>query len=258
MPESIQAYQSILPNLHSQILQQCAHFPWEEQPQAFYNALDLALTREAEVDDYSDLTPQERAWLLDDSELNDLVNALDNLVIETRFIEPFDLSDHYYMTNQIDLNSESLQTGWATLTQCHYNLDPVARLQIVYHPEHTKNLTILEDQAIDLSRVEDTSIQMNSLQKGAKICVQADTYALKAQKNGYRIERGPFMRKFLDGYYPLYVELNINWTGLPLALSDTLPNQQTGVEIEHQYQSLKAGYWFRGELRPQIHFIQQP
>lgn len=258
MPESLQAYQAILPKLHSQVLQQCAHFPWEEQPKAFYDALDLALTREAEVDDYSDLTPQERAWLLDDSELNELVSALDNLVIETRFMPPFDLTEHYYMTNQIELNHESLSTGWAKLTQCHYNLDPVARLQIVYHPEHTKNLSILEDKAIDLSWVENKSIQMNGLQKGAKICVQADTYALTPQTNGYKIERGPFMRKFLDGYYPLHVELKISWPDLPLKVSNFTPSPQTGVEMKLNNQSLNARYWFRGELKPQIKFSKKP
>ncbi|MBE0493708.1 MAG: alpha/beta hydrolase [Thiomicrospira sp.] len=258
MPESLQAYQSILPKLHTQVLQKCAHFPWEEQPKLFYDALDLALTREAEVDDYSDLSPQERAWLLDDSELNELVSALDSMIIETRFTPPFDLAEHYYMTNQIDLNNQSLSTGWAKLTQCHYNLDPVARLQIVYHPEHTKNLIILEDHAIDVSWVEGKSIQMNGLQKGAKICVQADTYALTPQTNGYKIERGPFMRKFLDGYYPLHVELQINWAGLPLEVSEIFPTPQTGVEVAFNGQSLRLGYWFRGELRPQVHFTPKP
>lgn len=258
MPESLQAYQTILPNLHAQILQKCAHFPWEEQPQLFYDALDLALTREAEVDDYSDLTPQERAWLLDDSELNELVSALDSMIIETRFIKPFDLSEHYYMTNEIKLDTRSLSTGWATLIQCHYNLDPVARLQIVYHSEHTKNLTILEDHAIDLSWIEGKSIQMNGLQKGAKICVQADTYALTPQPNGYKIERGPFMRKFLDGYYPLHVVLQINWDDLDLKVAKLTPSPQTGVEIELNNQSLHVRYWFRGELRPQIYLSQEP
>ena len=258
MPESLQAYQTLLPQLHSQVLSECAHFPWEEQPKAFYKALDLALTREAEVDDYSDLTPQERAWLLDDSELNELVGALDNLVVETRFIKPFDLSKHYYMTNEIKLDNQSLSTGWAKLNQCHYNLDPVARLQIVYHPEHTKNLSIIEDQAIDLSWVEDKSIQMNGLHKGAKICVQADTYVLIPQENGYKIERGPFMRKFLDGYYPLHVELQINWGDLGLKIAELIPSPQTGVEIELNNQSLHARYWFRGELRPQIYLSKEP
>lgn len=258
MPESLQAYQRILPDLHSQVLQKCAHFPWEEQPKAFYDALDLALTRAAEVDDYSDLTPQERAWLLDDSELNEIVSALDSMIVETRFMPPFELDEHYYMTNQIKLDQASLSTGWATLTQCHYNLDPIARLQIVYQPEHTKNLSILEDHAIDVSWVEGKSIQMNGLQKGAKICIQADTYALTPQANGYKIERGPFMRKFLDGYYPLHVELNINWAGLPLEVSEVVPTPQTGVDMVVNGQSLKLGYWFRGELRPQVHFTSKP
>lgn len=262
MPEALQAYQQLLPTVSYQNLNNCVHFPWEEVPQAFYPALDKAITADPPEDDFSDLSEADRAWLMDDSGLDELVSALDAIQTEVRFLAPFDLTEHYSMTNQIELSQESLQTGWAGLIQCHTNLDPVGQLQIVYHTEHTRELEILSQQGIEFAWVEGASIQMLNLEKGAQICIHAQTRALQKTPDGYLIQRGPFMRKFLDGYFPMHVELSIQWPELTLKLNKILPDLQPytkghkGLVIEQQANQLKIDYYFQGQLKPQLFFSE--
>ena len=256
MPQALQGYQTLLPNISYQNLTDCAHFPWEEVPHAFYPALDRAITADPPEDDFSDLSDADRAWLMDDSGLDELVRALDAVQTEARFLTPFDLTEHYSMTNQIELSPESLQTGWADLIQCHTNLDPVGQLQIVYHAEHTRDLEILSQQGIEFAWVDGTSVQMRGLVKGAQLCIHAQTRALQKTEGGYLIQRGPFMRKFLDGYFPMHVELSIDWPKLNLKLNKILPDSQPGLVIKQQANQLNINYYFQGQLKPQLFFSE--
>lgn len=252
MPGALSGYQAWYPNLSFQRLEQCNHFPWEEQPKAFYAALDQALTNPPPEDDYSDLTEAERAWLLDDSGLDELAQALDATKKHARFSEPFSLEKDYYMTNHIALGANAMTDGWGTLTQCHYNLDPVGQLQIIYNPHRTENLRITSDDGIAMAWVEGPTVQLDDIKRGASICIEADTHALIAKDDGYVIERGPFMRRFLDGYYPLHVKLSVSWEDLPLVATSMHPPQQTGVYLEQKEEQITLDYWFRGELRTQL------
>ena len=252
MPGALTGYQAWFPNLSYQQLEHCNHFPWEEQPQAFYAALDNALTNPPPEDDYSDLTEAERAWLLDDSGLDEIARALDATKSHARFSEPFSLETDYYMTNHIELGSNALQDGWGVLTQCHYNLDPVGKLQIVYNPDRTENIRIVSDDGIAMAWVEGPTVQLDDIKRGANICIEADTYALIERDDSYVIERGPFMRRFLDGFYPLHVKLSVSWKDLPLIATNMSPPPQTGVYLEQSAEEVTIDYWFRGELRTEL------
>lgn len=254
MPEALKGYQAILPAISYQLLDQCVHFPWEETPDTFYHALDLAMQSLAPEDDFSDLSEADRAWLLDDSGLDLLLDALAATESKARFVEPFSLDEHYSMRNQIEITPQTLETGWADLIQCHANLDAVAQLQIVYNEAHTRNLAILSQDKVDLTWVEGASVQMQGLNKGAEICIYAETYALQTMDGGYFIERGPFMRRFLDGYFPMHVELTLSWPGLKLQPQKILPLPQPGLVISQTHDALNINYWFQGQLKPRIEF----
>jgi hypothetical protein len=47
-----------------------------------------------------------------------------------------------------------------------------------------------------------------AVEPGARLCLSAQTRALRNTGNGYfNLVNGPYMRKFLDGYYPMRVTL---------------------------------------------------
>lgn len=171
--------------------------------------------------------------------------------IDTRF--------DYHMTNEIRFLTKSLTDGWLSLNQCHYNLDAVKTLEIVYAADKTRNLRIVSQKHIGSAEVQGNRVQLNDIQGSAQICISAETRGLEAIGNQqWQLKRGPFMRRYLDGYYPMQVSLAVDWSQHPLQLIEMQPTAQQGVVTQQNDRQFNAIYQFEGKLNPQLTFKQQP
>lgn len=106
--------------------------------------------------------------------------------------------------------------------QCHTDLDKVSASQIVYDPDHIRDLKVLSSQNIGSARVEGHTIQMKDIEAESEICISADKRALSFEKGKYYLRLGPFMRRFLDGYYPMHVRIEVCYPAF-LQLVSTSP-----------------------------------
>ncbi len=159
------------------------------------------------------------------------------------------------VTNTITISDASLKTHWVTLHQCHKNLDAVAESEIVYQYKHMRDLRIEHYYGIENAWVQNQSVQMKNIEKGATLCVLADVQILKPDEHGMLILRnGPYFRKFLDGYYPFHVVLNINYPKSSLSLKTTNPKPQTGFDVKEDIGNLKMDAWFEGKLMVEAQF----
>ena len=157
--------------------------------------------------------------------------------------------------NHLVISAHSLETGWVWLRQCHDNLDQVPRAQIVFKPGRVRDLQITTNNNIADSWVEDNTVQLRDVRAGARLCVTAWTRALESRADGqFAMSNGPFMRKFLDGYYPMHVSMDINFTGTGLQLISVSPKQQTGFAINQQPESISFEAWFEGRLKTELMF----
>lgn len=254
-PENIINYRKILPNLPHKQLAQCSHFPWVEQPEAFKKQLFAFLREEA------DFSPQQRAQWFDASGLFDSQAAQSVSSGDLRFVkaDKIDTRFDYHMTNQIKFMATSLTDGWLSLNQCHYNLDAVKTLEIVYAADKTRNLRIVSQKHIGSAEVQGNRVQLNDIQGSAQICISAETRGLEAIGNQqWQLKRGPFMRRYLDGYYPMQVSLAVDWSQHPLQLIEMQPTAQQGVVTQQNDRQFNAIYQFEGKLNPQLTFKQQP
>ena len=96
-----------------------------------------------------------------------------------RFLEhPLQRPVHHH-SNRIRITRSSLADGWVALEQCHKHLDAVPALQIVYHPERIRNIRILRSEGIGESRVQEHSVQLQDVSEGARLCLQAESRALR-------------------------------------------------------------------------------
>ena len=111
--------------------------------------------------------------------------------------------------NRLMITERSLRDGWVTMYQCHSNLDTVSASQIVYNKERIRNIRVQFSQNIGSARVEGHTVQMKDIAAESEICISADKRALSYEKGKYYLKLGPFMRRFLDGYYPLHVQLEV-------------------------------------------------
>lgn len=164
----------------------------------------------------------------------------------------------HHHQNRILISPESLASGWVELEQCHDHLDPVGNAQITFRDGFVRDLRITEKRAIADAWIEQSSVQLRGVERDARLCIAAQTRALKAVGNGYfNLANGPYMRKFLDGYYPMRVSLDIRYPSSLVRLIDVTPPAQTGFVIDAQPGHIAIDARFEGELRTLLQFERQ-
>jgi hypothetical protein len=165
----------------------------------------------------------------------------------------------HHHQNQITLNTESLATGWAKLEQCHDHLDPVPDAQIVYGQDRIRNLAIARSAKIGRAWVENNTVQMQQVEPNALICITAETRALAHEgENRYSLSNGPYMRRFLDGFYPMQVSMRVRMDAPGLQFLDISPAPQTGFSVTHNGNEVAYDALFEGVLRTAIRFTVVP
>ena len=182
---------------------------------------------------------------------------------DLKFLTQAPATPVHHHQNQITLTGSSLTDGWAKLKQCHHHLDAVPDMQIVYGLGRIRNIAIESSHNIGRSWVHENSVQMQQIDRDASICISAETQALASHGNHqFSLTNGPYMRRFLDGYYPMQVSLQVvlQAPGLRFSAIDPLPQPgflvtQTSPESANEvtYHAI-----FEGELRTRIDFLHTP
>jgi hypothetical protein len=160
--------------------------------------------------------------------------------------------------NSIRMATDSLSTGWVKLRQCHRNLDAVSSAQIVFHPDRIRDLTLEGFEQIGAAWVEGASIQMRDIGREAMLCLSAESRSLHDNLDGsYSLRNGPFMRRFLDGYYPMQVTMDIQ---IPsgFRVHSVQPLEQPGFRIWQEAGMVNVDARFEGRLSTVIRLIPAP
>lgn len=177
---------------------------------------------------------------------------------DLKFLSAEPSSPVHHHENRITLLRSSLDDGWARLEQCHHHLDPVPDMQIVYSRDRIRNLTILRSENIGRSWVQENTVQMDQVARNALICISAETQALTTDGAGYALSNGPYMRRFLDGYYPMRVSMQVRWDMPELHFADISPQPQTGFTFNLTSNQVAYEALFEGALRTRIRFSVAP
>lgn len=198
-----------------------------------------------EMDDWFNAPPDPSAADVNEGELVFLARQPDKPV------------HHHH--NVLILSDQTVLDGWGELRQCHENLDRVPATQIVFREDRVRKLRIVSSHGIEKAWIEGASVQLKQVGPGAKICVALQSRVLYPQPDGtYHISNGPFMRKFLDGYYPMHVSMEVIVKSKKLRFHDITPNQQTGFKVSIQPKLVLFDAWFEGRLNTLIRFKTAP
>ena len=164
----------------------------------------------------------------------------------------------HHLRNHVTLTPDSLASGWVKLEQCHEHLDPVPSSQIVYSRDRIRGLRILRTENIEHAWVEAHSVQMQNIHPGAQICIAAESRALLHDDlEGYVLRNGPFMRRFLDGYYPMRVTMTVSLGGSGLRFDSMTPAEQPGFAVRVGRDEVGYDAWFEGRLSSAIRFLSK-
>lgn len=178
---------------------------------------------------------------------------------ELRLLERAPDKPVHHLHNRIHIQPASLNTGWVKLEQCHEHLDAFPRSQIVYNKERIRHLKITRRQGIGRAWVEGASIQLRDTRKGATICIRGETRAL--EKSGDRrfiLRNGPYMRGFLDGYYPMRVSMTVQLEAAGLRLIGSTPASQPDFRLWQDAGRVGYEAVFEGILNTTLEFEQNP
>jgi len=197
--------------------------------------------------------PDPETLLLDD--LEERIRRLNTG--ELRFLPAApDRPVHHHLT-RVEITPEALESGWVVLHQCHDQLDQVPATQIVYRPGTLRRLEIVGYRNIESARVEGDSVQLQNVAADAQLCVAVETRALhRTGEREWELRNGPFMRRFLDGYFPMRVSLEVKHPdGLELVGTD--PPAQPGFEVQDAAPWVTVEAWFEGRLSTRIQFRER-
>lgn len=198
------------------------------------------------------MTPQEmEEWLFDDSDsLAAEVNEGDLVFLD----KPPAKKVHHH-ANQLIVNDESIDNGWVKLIQCHTNLDRVGLAQILFRQDRVRKLRVTEARNIDRAWVEGASIQLENVKAEARLCIGAETRSFVYNGDGsFSLHNGPYMRRFLDGYYPMRVSLDVTVKTDKLRFADITPNVGKGFKVWNGQNTVSYDAWFEGKLSTEIRF----
>jgi len=161
----------------------------------------------------------------------------------------------HHHQNHIRIEPDSLASGWVSLSQCHDHLDAVPSAQITFREGFVRDLRVDVFSHIRDAWIEGSSVQLRQVEPGARLCLSAQIRALRNIGNGYfNLINGPYMRKFLDGYYPMRVTLTVDYPAQALTLLDVSPSVQPGLLIVEQPGAIRVEAVFEGELQTMIQF----
>lgn len=164
----------------------------------------------------------------------------------------------HHHQNRIRIDAASLETGWVQLTQCHDHLDAVPRAQITFREGHVRSLRVREATHIESAWVESASVQLAGVAPGARLCLDAETRALRDRGDGFFVlQNGPYLRRFLDGYYPMRVSLRVDYPAALLGVVDVSPPAQPGLTVDEHPGSVQLEALFEGALTTLIQFRRE-
>lgn len=165
----------------------------------------------------------------------------------------------HHLRNRLTIGTASLDDGFVDLYQCHDHLDAVHEAQVVYQYQRLRNLRIDSQRGIDKVWVEGASVQMVDIGKGARLCIRAEVGILYANADGsFTLRNGRFHRRFLDGYYPMHVTLEIRYPPTLLQFDSITPVEQPGFQLSRSSGGVDVEAWFEGILTTATRFSRAP
>ena len=131
----------------------------------------------------------------------------------------------HHQRKHLTILTDSLKSGWVKSRQCHENLDPVNAMQVVFSADRVRGLRITRSERIGRAWIEDGNVQLQGIAAGAILCLESENRMLQHDPalNIFTLTSGPYMRRFLDGYFPLRVTFDLDYPEERLRLVEMNP-----------------------------------
>jgi hypothetical protein len=108
------------------------------------------------------------------------------------------------------------------------------------------------------AEVKDNRVTLTDVERGASICIDLESRALdQLSQNEFKLNAGPLMRRYFDGYLPMSATLRVDWPAHLLMVKKTNPMPQEGVQVLQGNDGVQLELTFAGKMTAQV-FLQRP
>jgi hypothetical protein len=161
----------------------------------------------------------------------------------------------YHLQNRIKLSPNSLETGWVELEQCHQNLGVTQKMAITFGKGKTQDLEIVSFTDIDKAWVDADNIEIIGAGAASSICIRGKLLTLEqTTANRFQLQNGRYLRRFLDGYFPMRLSLSIDYSSTKLSFDKTTPMPQAGFAVSNHGGFVSIESTFEGTLKIVTYF----
>jgi hypothetical protein len=172
---------------------------------------------------------------------------------QLRFLAVHPEPNTYRYESRVRITEESLESGVVSLVTCHYQLDPIRKVVILFNPKRLQTIEVREASGIGSLAVEGHRVIMSDVKRGAMVCIDLQSKALdRIDETTYRLQAGPLMRRYFDGYLPMQARLSFEWPGHRVSLKQTNPQPQPGVRLMQDSDRAELDIIFAGRLLANI------
>jgi hypothetical protein len=172
---------------------------------------------------------------------------------QIRFLKTKPDPNSYTYESRVAIKEASLDSGLVDIYTCHKQLDPIRKVVILFNKDRIRDIQVRSIDGIAMVEVKDNRVTLSDVQKGGSICIDLQSKALDSLGNGiYQLNAGPLMRRLFDGYLPMTANMQFSWPEKLLAVQETKPASQEGVNIKSRNDGLEMDLVFAGKMNAQI------
>jgi hypothetical protein len=159
----------------------------------------------------------------------------------------------YSYESRVMITAASLESGSVQIATCHYQLDPIRKVVIVFNPNRIQAIAVKSIDKMASAEVKNNQVVLTDVERGASICIDLQSKALDQVGAGqYRLNAGPLMRRYLDGYLPMAAKIRVDWPTNMLTVEKTAPSEKEGIEVVQGNDGVQLNMIFAGKMTAQI------
>jgi hypothetical protein len=159
----------------------------------------------------------------------------------------------YSYESRVKITAASLESGSVQIATCHYQLDPIRKVVIVFNPNRIQAIAVKSIDKMASAEVKNNQVVLTDVERGASICIDLQSKALDQVGAGqYRLNAGPLMRRYLDGYLPMAAKIRVDWPSNMLIVEKTAPSEKEGIQVVQGNDGVQLNMIFAGKMTAQI------
>jgi hypothetical protein len=159
----------------------------------------------------------------------------------------------YSYESRVKITAASLESGSVQIATCHYQLDPIRKVVIVFNPSRIQAIVVKSLDKMASAEVKNNQVVLTDVERGASICIDLQSKALDQVGAGqYRLNAGPLMRRYLDGYLPMAAKIRVDWPTNMLTVEKTTPSEKEGIQVVQGNDGVQLDMIFAGKMTAQI------